>query len=489
MFRAIILVEELEDWPATFPAVELVRARDYLSSSALQETRALRVINLCRGYHYLTLGYYCSLLGEARRHRLLPSVRTLADLDRKNLYELVTRELNQEMLRPAMESATAEELSFNIYFGKSERPGFTWLARALYEAFPAPILRVNLHLGEKSEVRAIEPGALHELDGAQQRLFLAALEALLNRGWRRPRARRHFRYDMAILHDPTEKLAPSNPRALARMIRAGRRLGINVELVTRRDYDRLAEYDALFIRETTHIDHHTYQFARKAEREGMVVLDDSDSIVRCTNKVYLAELIDAHELAAPTTVIINRDEIDRVEQQLDYPLVLKIPDGSFSRGVHKVQHRSELHQVAAQLFASSDLILAQAFVYTEFDWRIGVLNRKPLFACQYFMSKHHWQIVKHEGEGRFKVGNHRAVPVAEVPEAVIQLALKAANLIGNGLYGVDIKQSGNRLYLIEINDNPNLDAGVEDQILGMALYQQLMQEFLRRLQLRRTGRP
>ena len=58
MSRAIILVEELEDWPATFPAVELVRARDYLASSALQETRALRVINLCRGYHYLTLGYY-----------------------------------------------------------------------------------------------------------------------------------------------------------------------------------------------------------------------------------------------------------------------------------------------------------------------------------------------------------------------------------------------------------------------------------------------
>ena len=45
------------------------------------------------------------------------------------------------------------------------------------------------------------------------------------------------------------------------------------------------------------------------------------------------------------------------------------------------------------------------------------------------------------------------------PSAVVSTALKAANLIGDGLYGVDIKQVGRKCYVIEVNDNPNIDAG------------------------------
>ena len=60
-----------------------------------------------------------------------------------------------------------------------------------------------------------------------------------------------------------------------------------------------------------------------------------------------------------------------------------------------------------------------------------------------------------------------------------------AALIGNGLYGVDVKQNDEGVYVIEINDNPNIDAGVEDGILGAELYQAIIDEFLRRLNLRK----
>ncbi|RRN82354.1 MAG: RimK family alpha-L-glutamate ligase, partial [Acidithiobacillus ferrooxidans] len=80
--------------------------------------------------------------------------------------------------------------------------------------------------------------------------------------------------------DPREVLPPSSSRTLKHFVRIGKRLGIHVELIQRRDYGRLAEFDALFIRETTRIDHHTYEFARKAEQEGLVVIDDPDSILR-----------------------------------------------------------------------------------------------------------------------------------------------------------------------------------------------------------------
>ena len=82
---------------------------------------------------------------------------------------------------------------------------------------------------------------------------------------------------------------------------------------------------------------------------------------------------------------------------------------------------------------------------TEFDWRIGVLDREPLYACQYYMAQGHWQIIRHE---RRRARTRRATsrPARSTRRRPRSTALgKAANLIGDGLYGVDIKQTGGTL--------------------------------------------
>jgi glutathione synthase/RimK-type ligase-like ATP-grasp enzyme len=65
---------------------------------------------------------------------------------------------------------------------------------------------------------------------------------------------------------------------------------------------------------------------------------------------------------------------------------------------------------------------------------------------------------------------------------VVDTALALAKLIGDGLYGADLKQNENGVYVIEINDNPNIDAGIEDHVLGEHLYDILIAEFVRRLE-------
>ena len=75
----------------------------------------------------------------------------------------------------------------------------------------------------------------------------------------------------------------------------------------------------------------------------------------------------------------------------------------------------------------------------------------------------------------------------DAPSEVVKLALKATASIGDGLYGVDLKQNGDRVVVIEINDNPSIDAGVEDDYLGEDLYRRIMEEFLRRLERKRLG--
>ena len=242
------------------------------------------------------------------------------------------------------------------------------------------------------------------------------------------------------------------------------------------------EKPSFFIRETTSVNHYTYKFARRAATEGLVVIDDPESILKCTNKVFLAELLQRHKISIPKTMIAHRDNMAQVSAVLGLPCILKQPDSSFSQGVMKVGTEEELQEKMKKLLTRSEMIIAQQFLPTDFDWRIGVLDRKPLFACRYYMAKGHWQIIDYGKTGKMREGNGDAVPIEEVPEPVLTTALKAANLIGDGLYGVDLKQVGKKVYVIEVNDNPNIDVGMEDKILKDELYLTVMRSFIRRIE-------
>jgi len=167
--------------------------------------------------------------------------------------------------------------------------------------------------------------------------------------------------------------------------------------------------------------------------------------------------------------------------KIKFPCVLKKPDSAFSHGVVKIDDEKSLQKSLSQFFKTSDLVVIQPFIPTEFDWRIGILDNKALFACRYFMAKGHWQIYDWHGAQEQKEGDHETLPIHAVPEAILKIALKSTRLIGDGLYGVDIKSHGDKHYVIEVNDNPNIDNGLEDQILGENLYHQIMNVFLQRI--------
>lgn len=487
MTTQLIVVEDAEDWDFEGITCPVVDVDDYLTSEKYLQLKNAQVINLCKGHRYLSVAYYCSLLAEARHHRVIPSVKTLLDLSSKAMYSLDTSYLDDVMQKGFKKShldPQASEFEMTVFFGHCEFEPMADLARQLFETFPSPLLNVRFERTDKWRVDSIRPLSLSRIEAAQRPRFLTALSGYLKKRWRSPRGRTNYRYDLAILHNPNDPMPPSNKRALQGFVKAGRELGMDVDLIERADYSRLAEYDALFIRDTTRINHYTYRFAKKAESEGMVVIDDPHSILRCTNKVYMAELLRSHRVPAPKTVIVGRNDLDATERAIGYPLVLKVPDGSFSQGVFKVENREQFQDRTQQLFKTSELILAQEFLYTEFDWRIGILNRKPIYACQYFMSKKHWQIVHYQSDGRATEGAYRTLAIEQAPFDVVSIALKAANLIGDGLYGVDLKQGPKGIYVIEINDNPSIEAGVEDGVLKDRLYLMIMGEFIRRLDLR-----
>jgi glutathione synthase/RimK-type ligase-like ATP-grasp enzyme len=96
------------------------------------------------------------------------------------------------------------------------------------------------------------------------------------------------------------------------------------------------------------------------------------------------------------------------------------------------------------------------------------------------MVDQHWQIVRHHGQ-QAEYGKIEPVPLDLVPGGVVRTALRAGRCVGDGLYGVDLKRIGRKTFVMEVNDNPNIDHGFEDSVLGDELYQRIMQGLWDRL--------
>jgi glutathione synthase/RimK-type ligase-like ATP-grasp enzyme len=485
MSKLIIVVEEKEDWAPYYPSKELMTFTEYINLPMSDEYANCQVINLCRDYRYQKQGYYCSLFAEAVEHKVIPSLRAINDLSKRSFYSLDIRDLDRALDHTLLDrqSESLTEYKLKIYFGRVKIPELSDLARKIFDLFPFPALEIHFTKSKIWHIESIKHIPLDQIEEDQEEAFAEGLDQFSSKVWRKPRAKKVFRYSLAILQNPEEKMAPSNSQALKQFIKSGKSLGVEVDLITKQDYPRLPEYDALFIRETTSLNHHTYMFAKKAESEGLVVIDDPTSILRCTNKVFLHKVLAFNDIDQPKSMLLekgDRQQLKIVEEELGFPCVLKIPDGSFSVGVVKVKDQKELKEKSAELLKKSAFILVQEYLYTDYDWRIGVLNEKPLFACKYFMSKGHWQIYNHK-PGQTQSGKFETMGIPQVPKKVIKTALKAANLIGNGLYGVDLKEVNGRVVVIEVNDNPNLDRGVEDLYLGEDLYLKVLEEFIRRL--------
>lgn len=477
----VIIVEKRSDFRWDDPSSRVVTAEAFISEQGRPGRPPRKVINLCRSHDYLGIGYYCSLVAEARGERVTPSVETLVDLQQRASPAAVLGELSRAIGPIANLPRSVSALTLQVYFGQTEDPEWTELARKAFEYFRCPLLELGLEHPAASagwQVTAVKALDLRDVDPSRDAQFVAALEAYTRRVWRPAALRSAPRMDLAILHDPKDPLPPSNRRTLDHLVRIGQDMKIGVELIEKRDWARLTQFDALLIRETTAVAHHTFKFAKRAFEAGMPVIDDPQSILRCTNKAYLAELLRGNGVATPRTQLLTRRTLAGFEHGLAYPVVLKVPDGAFSRNVKKADDWKQFHALAQAMLKESAIILVQEFMYTDFDWRIGVLDGRPLFAARYFMCDAHWQILKHTADGQHIEGRTEAVALDRVPAAVIDAAVASSKLIGRGWYGVDLKQAPAGVFVIEVNDNPNLDCGVEDAQAGEMPYRQLLGHLL-----------
>jgi glutathione synthase/RimK-type ligase-like ATP-grasp enzyme/gamma-glutamyl:cysteine ligase YbdK (ATP-grasp superfamily) len=526
--RVLVVVSDPHD-AAALPHEAAVDADRYLAGGEEMADQRALVVNLCRSTRYGSRGYYVSLLAEARGQTVIPSVETIQGLTdpygrfralqeagvptvdasemrvrRRALgipapdepaagegdeddpaprpfpVPLVREEAAEPSIRPARGDEYLETL---VYVGGCADPRFHRAALAVYREWPAPVLRLQL-LREDEEWKVTQVAAVppHHLS-PDDRLALASALANEQRVRRRGREapRETVRASLAVLVDPGDPFSPSSPETIDRLERVAGRMNVHVARIGVGDLRKLPEYDALFIRALTGVSLPSFQFALRAEALDMPVADDSQSIIRCSNKVFLEELLRRESVATPRTRIVTAHTPWEQVEELGTPVILKLPDGSFSAAVHKCETRDVYAARAKEMLRKSPLLIAQEFLPTDFDWRITVLGGRLLFAARYHMARGHWQI-RSETRGTERYGRVEAVPRDRAPREVVETALRAARLIGDGLYGVDLKETDAGPVVIEINDNPNLDVGYEDAADGNAVYEDVVEFFVQRVE-------
>ncbi|HET9579776.1 MAG TPA: RimK family protein, partial [Usitatibacter sp.] len=457
--NTLIVTDQKEEWPFEIPGAAVLTARRYFEEPESGLEGSIQVVNLCRTGRYQGRGYYVSLLAEARGQRPLPEAKTVEDLKSEAHVQALSAEL-EPLVHETLQHDESDRFELDVYLGKDPAQRHQALAERLFAGVRAPLLRALFGRTERQwRLDAVQAIGVADIPAQHRAFLLEAVKAFVaETSIPRPQRSGTGRPRLAILWDPNEAHKPSNEEALQRLVRAAPLVGLEAELIGPDALERLPEFEGLFNRASPEVNGVTYEFVRRAESLGMPVVDDPGSILKCLNKVFMHELMCRHRIAQPHTLIVHRGNVDQVVPTLGLPCVLKLPDSGFGLDVMKIESEEDLRKEAERFFKVSELIVAQEWLPTGFDWRIGVYDRRPLFVAKYFMAPGHWKVNQVvAGQQKLVEGKTEAMSVGEAPEQVVNMAVRAANLIGRGLYGVDLKQVEDRCYLVEVNCNPNID--------------------------------
>jgi glutathione synthase/RimK-type ligase-like ATP-grasp enzyme len=249
---------------------------------------------------------------------------------------------------------------------------------------------------------------------------------------------------------------------------AAGKLGHDCDFLFRSELTSIPRYDGLLIRALTDPLNTSYVAARLAQVSGLRVIDEPDSILVCCDKVNMYQHLMRAGVPMPDTCFLTDDQVTPEQahelfETYGTPLVLKAPNSSFSAYVEKVHDAASFVKVGKRFLRRADRLVVQQYLPSAFDWRVTILDGKVLFVVKYVMGEGAWRIHDKDEEGRETLCTVEGIQASQVNPKLIEVALKAGNAIGRSLYGIDVKEFDDGFMVIEVNDNPNIDAGNEDQ--------------------------
>lgn len=188
---------------------------------------------------------------------------------------------------------------------------------------------------------------------------------------------------------------------------------------------------------------------------GVRLFNKSLAISRAKNKLRTFQILMHHKLPLPKTVVVNSVEyIDRAITAVgSFPLIMKLSQGSFGNGVSILESRRSMRSMLDLVIASSQSrsphILIQEYVREAkgTDMRVFVVDGKIIAAMERKAPR---------GEFRANFQKGGSVSLVDLTDQEKRIALKAANVLGLEVAGVDIIRTQTGPKILEVNSNPGI---------------------------------
>jgi len=189
---------------------------------------------------------------------------------------------------------------------------------------------------------------------------------------------------------------------------------------------------------------------RHMERLGVTMINGSESIDAVKDKLYSQQILGQSNLPVPKTMLVKHPiNLELVEKNLSYPMIVKTLSGSYGAGVFLVEDRKQFRQLMkmAELTKPSYNIILQEFIQDSYgkDLRVLVVNGKVV-GC----------MMRQSVDGDFRANITRggeAIPY-QIDEDIEWLGGECARLLNLDIAGVDLLFNGDSYTICEVNSAP-----------------------------------
>ena len=208
---------------------------------------------------------------------------------------------------------------------------------------------------------------------------------------------------------------------------------------------------------------------RHLERLGVLVLNKSEAIEQSKDKLYTQQILATTNFPLPNTMLVKSPvDIDLVQKQIGFPVVIKCLSGTHGAGVYLAESRNHFAEVMTFIESTNSTanIILQQFIEESRgrDLRVFVVGGRPI-AC----------MIRRATDGSFKANISRGgepQPYKMTPE-IEMLAVEASRLLNLDIAGVDLLFDKDHFKLCEVNSSPGFkgmeqaypDVNIADSIL------------------------
>ncbi len=185
---------------------------------------------------------------------------------------------------------------------------------------------------------------------------------------------------------------------------------------------------------------------------GFYVLNGYIGVFRAKNKIRTLQMLDHFGVPVPKTLVVRDPQLlEQASDEFHFPVIIKVIYGTHGKGVFIAESKRSLKPIVEYLIAKEKgPVSLQEYIgeANGCDLRVFVLGKK-IVATMMRVAK----------SGEFRANFHRggSVHVADLSEDEKHIAIKASQIIGLDISGVDILRTNSGPKVIEVNSNPGIE--------------------------------